>query len=269
MRLLSAVLFILSVGSWSAAASENVDRLTDAMRMSDAMQIFSDEGVDQARVLDTGLLNGTGGAFFQAQIEDLYDPVWMLSKVSEALSETMTDGQLEQAALFFESDLGQTIVSLENSARRAFSDDAIEEMALTAFRDTDRESERYRLVEEYIQVNDLIERNVKGGLSADYSFFRGLADGQGIAADDSDMLARLLSQTAQSQKETREWLFSFLLVAYGPLTEAQMRRNIAFSRTEAGRALNDALFLGLDGMFDELSYEMGLTAAQVLGASDL
>jgi len=269
MRALLAFWLIVYGVTAASAASDEVERLASAMRIAEVMHILRDEGLDQSRELDEALLNGAGGALLQAQIEDMYDPVWMQSKVTSALEAELTKAQLVQASLFFESELGKTIISLENSARRAISDNAIEEMAQTAYREADRDTAFFRLISEYIEVNDLIDHNVQSTLSADYHFFRGLADGRGIAKDDSDMLAQLLAQTDETEERTTDWLFSFLLLAYGPLSEAQMRENIAFSRTDAGRALNEALFNGLDEMFDELSYQLGQAAARVLNASEL
>ncbi|WP_170439254.1 DUF2059 domain-containing protein [Ruegeria arenilitoris] len=268
MRLFLALWLVLA-GWASAVTADQVDRLTKAMHLSDVMQILRDEGVAQGRELDKSLLDGEGGSFFEAQVEDLYDKAWMQAKIHDALAGGMSEGQLEQAALFFESDLGRAVVSLENSARRTFSEEAIEEMAMAAYREADRDAAYFRLIDEYVEINDLVDRNVRGALQADYNFFRGLADGQGITGDDGEMLAQLLAQGAQSEQQTREWLYSFLLFAYQPLSEAQLRENIAFSRTEAGQALNDALFAGLDTMFNELSYQLGVTVAQVLQASDL
>lgn len=266
LLVLSLVIF-----SWSPvwAGSEQAERLAKAMRMVEVIHILRDEGLAQSQELDDALLAGAGGSHFRAQIEDIYDPVWMYAQVTSALEEDMTDAQLEQASLFFESDLGQTIVSLENSARLAISDEAIEDMARLAYREADREAGFFRLIDEYVALNDLIDRNVQSQLSADYKFFRGLADGQGVAADDSDILAEILAQSAETEEHTREWLYAFLLMAYRPLSEAQLRETIAFSRTEAGRALNTALFNGLHEMFGELSYQLGQTAARVLSASDL
>lgn len=269
MRLFAVIWLALAGWGNAVAAAEDVERLTDAMRLTEVIQILRDEGVTQGLELDKTLLEGTGGAFFQAQIEDLYDTAWMLGKVHDALDEGLSGTQLEQAALFFESDLGRAVVSLENSARRTFSDEAIEKMAVTAYQDADRNAVHYRLIDEYVEINDLVDRNVQGALRADYSFFRGLADGQGATADDGEMLAQLLARAEQSERQTREWLYAFLLFAYQPLSEAQMRENIAFSRTDAGKALNEALFVGLDTMFNELSYQLGVTVAQVLQASDL
>lgn len=269
MRLFAVLCFFLTGwGAW-AAPSDQADRLADAIQLTEVIQVLRNEGVAQGLELDATLLDGEGGAFFQAQVEDLYDPVWMRAKVYDSLVDGLSESQLEQAALFFESDLGRALVSLEISGRQAFADEAIEEMAVSNYKEADRETVYFRLIDEYTVVNDLVERNVQGALNADYNFFRGLADGQGIPADDGEMMAQLLVQGSQSEELTREWLFSFLLFVYQPLDEAQLRENIAFSRTEAGQALNDALFVGLDAMFNELSYQLGVTVAQVLSASDL
>lgn len=248
-------------------ADVKVDRLAHAMHLDNVMQILAREGQQQRRELDETLLDNAGGAFFEAQVEDIYDPAWMKGEVTEAFRRGLTDTQLDQAILFFESDLGQTIISLENSARAAFSDEAIEDMARETYFNLARDSMLYELVDEYIEVNNLIEQNVQGSLSADYNFFQGLDfEGQG---DDQQLLAELLSQQDEMTAETTTWLYSFLLLAYRPLDEAEMRENIAFSRTETGRALNEALFDGFDRMFDNISFRLGEAVALVLRASDL
>lgn len=249
------------------AADEKADRLAEAMQLDAFMSILVDEGSDQRRDLDETMLENKGGGFFEAQVEDIFDPVWMQSRLTAAMRDNMTDSQMDQAILFFESDLGQTIISLENSARRAFSDDAIEDMARETYENTSPESILYELVDEYIQVNDLIEQNVQGALSADFNFYRGLSFGS--LSDDGEILAELLSRKDSMMAETTAWLYSFLLLAYRPLDEAQMRENIAFSRTDTGRALNEALFVGFDDMFDSISFRLGEAVAQVLQASDL
>ncbi|WP_299660298.1 DUF2059 domain-containing protein [uncultured Ruegeria sp.] len=251
------------------AASEQADRLLQAMQVSEFVEILGEEGRAQGQSINESMLGGSGGSYFEAQIKELYDPVWMHKQISNAVERSMTDAQLEQAAIFFESDLGQTIISLENSARRALSDETIEEMARAAYEQADRQDAQFRLVDEYVQVNNLIEQNVRGTISADYSFYRGLTTGQGLFANEEAWLAELLSQQAETEKETTEWMYSFLLLAYQPLSESQMRENIAFSRTEAGRALNGALFKGFDQMINSISFQLGEAVAQAMQASDL
>ena len=82
-------------------------------------------------------------------------------------------------------------------------------------------------------------------------------------------MAQLLTEKDNVRRETETWLYSFLLMAYQPLTETQMRENTAFSRTETGRAVNEAFFVGFDRMYDEIYYRLGRAAFQVLNGSDL
>lgn len=266
MRFVTAFSLLLLWGT-SLAASEKAEKLARALHLDQVMEILRYESQQQRVELDETLLDNKGGAFFQAQLDDIYDPVWMQSQITTAFEQKLTDSQLDHAILFFESDLGRTIVSLENSARRAIVDETIEQMARETYESGPRDTTFFRLVDEYIQVNDLVEQNVQGSLSADFSFFRGLDLEAGM--DDSELLAELLSQKDTKTAETRIWLYSFLLMAYRPLDEAQLRENIAFSRTDAGRALNAALFSGFDQMFDTISFQMGRTVAQVLDGSDL
>ncbi|WP_209596233.1 DUF2059 domain-containing protein [Ruegeria sp. HKCCSP351] len=248
-------------------ADGKVDRLAKAMRLTQVMEILVHEGQGHRETLDNTFLDNKGGAFFESQVNRIYDPLWMRQHMTNAFKDGLSDVQLDQAILFFESDLGQTIVTLENSARRAMSDQAIEDMAREAYKSAKRSTAQFTLVKEYIEANDLIEKNVQGALTFDYSFFQGLdVDAR---TDDQELLAELLLQKDSRAEETEEWLFSFLLMAYRPLDEAQMRENIAFSRTETGQALNDAVFDGFDRIFNDISYRLGQAVAQALRASDL
>ncbi len=266
MRLIAFLSAFLVCGT-PLFANDKVEKLAQAMRLSEVMDILANEGDDQRRELDETMLGNTGGAFFEAQVGDIYDTVWMRERVTDAFEQGLTDTQLDQAILFFESDLGQTIIELENSARQAISDEAIEAMARDAYNEVARDSVFYELVDEYIQVNNLIEQNVQGALSADYNFFRGL-DHEAMT-DEAALLADLLSRKDDMTAETTSWLYAFLLMAYRPLDEAQIRENIAFSRTETGRALNEALFDGFDRMLDGISFRLGEAVAMVLNGSEL
>ena len=48
-----------------------------------------------------------------------------------------------------------------------------------------------------------------------------------------------------------------------------MRENIAFSRTETGRAVNEAFFDGFDKMYDHIYFQLGQAVSRALSASDL
>ncbi|MEX0318294.1 MAG: DUF2059 domain-containing protein [Ruegeria sp.] len=269
MRLALLTLAAMCVWALPVAADETLDRLAQALRLDEVVEILRDEGLKYGRELDDQMLGGEGGQPFDQQIQRIYVADEMQAGLRKALADGMTAEQRAQAATFFEGDLGQTIISLENSARRAFATPAIEEAARTYYEEIDQQDARFRLVEEYISVNDLVAQNVKGALSADFNFYRGMAEGHGAQRDDGVMLSDLLDQQDETRAETTAWLYGFLLMAYQPLSEAEMRENIAFSRTGAGQALNAALFEGFDAMYDSISYELGLAVALALTATDL
>lgn len=265
MRLLTAfvAIFVLAM---PVKAEEKVERLMDALQVDEVIDILRNEGHNLGQDLQQAFLENQGGQVFLDQVDRIYDAKSMRGHIVQVFEETLTDSHLDRAILFFESDLGKTITSLELSARVALSDEAIEEMANNAYVEWDRNAQFYRLVDEYIMVNNLIDENVQNALSADFNFFRGMSLGSG---DDAELLTQLLEQKDDTTESTRTWLYSFFLLAYRPLSDSEMRENIAFSRTETGIAVNTALFESFDLMFDSIYYKLGQAVAQVLQGSDL
>ncbi|WP_420587134.1 DUF2059 domain-containing protein [Ruegeria sp.] len=260
--LLALCLWVLPV-----QAEEKVDRLLRALQLDQVIDILQDEGTTLGADVQEVFLENKGGPVFLAEVERIYDAEFMHDQIRDVFQDTLTETQLDRAILFFESDLGQTITSLEISARAALADETIEEMAEDAYKNGDRSSETYRLVDEYIQINNLVDENVKNSISADFHFFRGMS--QGIGADEEELLAQLLDQKDRITEDTETWLYSFFLLAYRPLEDAEMRENIAFSRTETGKAINHALFESFDRMFDVIYFQLGQAVAGVLKSSEL
>lgn len=261
-----SILTTCAVPVW---ANEAVDQLTKVMRLTEVAEILRDEGLRYGDVLDADMLGGEGGEYFRKRVAEIYATDRMVETMRHALSEEMSVAELSHSVTFFGSELGQTIVSLENSARRAFGDPTVEEMARNRASELDESDPKYQLVIEYIEVNDLVAQNVQGGISSDFAFYRGLSTLSDVPRDDEAVLADLLEGREESEQETREWLFGFLLLAYQPLTEPEMRDNIDFSMTQAGQALNAALFKGFDTLYNSISFELGQAVAFEMTASDL
>ncbi len=269
MRFLAGLATAFFCLSQPLVADEAADRLVSAMKLQETMEILAQEGRDQARDLGDALLDDAGGDYFASQVAEMYDPVWMRIQISDSLSNGMSQSQIEQAAIFFESDLGQTVVSLENSARQAMSDDTIDEMAQQNYATSDKGGTFYRLVDEYVQVNNLVEQNAQTSFNSNYAFARGLANGRDQLREKEWLLDNLLSSDEKAREETVTWVYSFLLLAYQPLSEAELRENIAFSRTEAGRTLNQSLFEAYDRMMVEITFNLGEAIVHAMQASDL
>lgn len=261
-----AALLVAAVPVW---AEEDLDRLVEAMKLDEVAEILRAEGLRYGASIDGDMLAGQGGAHFAQVISDIYQEKRIVSAIRSGLDTHLDEAALRDSVAFFSSDLGQVIISLENSARRAFADPAIEEAARERYEGTSPDDRFLQQLKTYIDANDLIEQNVNGTLTADYNFYLGLASGNGAPRDDQGMLATILEGRDDIRADTQDWLFGFLMMAYSPLSEQQMEDNIAFSRTRAGIALNTALFQGFDDLYNGISFDLGLAVARAMQATDL
>jgi len=205
-------------------------------------------------------------------VSAIYDAQVMQTEVRGAFGGAIEGADIDALLSFFTSEQGERIVGLEVSARLALLDDAIEEAsrenAVLAMAD---KTPRYRMIQEFVAANDLVEANVVGSLNSSYAFYIGLIDGgampTGITPDIA--LQDVWAQEPQVRSDTIEWLYSFLLMAYQPLSNAELEAYIAFSQTDAGQDLTNALFLAFNGMFDDISRALGLASSRFMVIQEL
>ncbi len=121
-----------------------------------------------------------------------------------------------------------------------------------------------------IEAADLLEMNVAGALSGNLAFMTGMAEtGAYGAVPDDQILSDVWGQEEQVRADTSTWLYSYLGLAYSPLTEAEMESYIKFWQSPAGQRLNAALFAAFDRVFTGVSRQLGVAAARQLGGQDL
>ena len=119
----------------------------------------------------------------------------------------------------------------------------------------------YAMVENYIGANGLIENNVAASMSQQHRFFLGLSDGGYTERTEADILDEVWQMRDPLTAETRDWLFGYLVLAYIGLPQDDLDAYLAFSRSEAGQALNAALFNGFGTVFRDVSYGLGRAVA--------
>jgi len=92
-----------------------------------------------------------------------------------------------------------------------------------------------------------------------------------VAADmsEDEMLAEVWSQEADVRMQSGEWLYSYMVLAYQPLSDADMAAYQAFSETAEGKILNRATFVAFDKLFTAISHDLGRAAAQQMLAQDI
>jgi len=252
--------------------------LMDEMGLDDIIAIMREEGLSYGQELGAEMLSGGGGATWRQMVDRIYDTEVMSGLVRETFTESFGEADPAPLISFFQSESGREIVMLEIAARRAFMDAQIEEAAREEYRsvapdlaaDSPRDIDAHlAAIDSYIQTNDLVGYNVMGALNANMLFYRGLIEGGAFDMSESDLLADVWAQQEETEAETREWIYAFLMLAYEPLEAAQINTYVDLSRTPSGRALNRALFAAFDRMYGTLSQALGVAIAGQMQGEEL
>ena len=86
---------------------------------------------------------------------------------------------------------------------------------------------------------------------------------------EAQILSDVWDQEPDIRATTSEWVYSFLMLAYDPVTDEELATYTAFSTTPAGKQLNTTLFAAFDGFFDGISRELGYEAARMMTGAEL
>lgn len=260
---------VISLGATRAQADDAEDLLY-AMGMRELVQIMHLEGLDYGESLATELFPDSDGPAWDATVARIHDIDLMEQSILAEYKATLGDTDVSDMLAFFRDGPGRGIVELEVEARRAMVDPAVEEAARDAY-DALVGTSTARLVqlEGFVAANDLIEANVMGAMNASFNFYSGLAEGGAFEMSEGDIIRDVWAQEDSTRQDTNDWVYSFLLMAYGPLEDETLDAHIALAQTDAGQAVNRALFAGFNKMYDDLSYALGLAAARHMLLTDL
>lgn len=270
-RLLTSALLWMSF-AFSAVAQSDVLKLTELLRIPEIMDVMRAEGRTNGDEMAAEMFPGRDTGWFSDQIDAIYDVDWMLETYEAAFSDAMAGADLSEAIVFWESDLGRRIITLELTGRQALLEDAVSERVVDSYHGAvEHDDPRLDLIRRYVVANALIEQNVEGALNSNFAFMAGLAGAGGVGADltSDQMLRDVWSQEPQIRADTEEWLMSYLFMAYRPLTDQEIEAYIAFSLTDAGQRMNAALFSAFDTMYNDLSYALGEAVGKFSQGEDI
>jgi hypothetical protein len=254
-----------------AQPARQSDAILDALRMQQLLQVMQQEAVAASTDMAAQMVPEPGVAAFRTRVTAINDPDRLVEAMAEDFSEELSPEDIDAILTFLNSEQGSRIVGLELSAREALLDPDIEAMS-TDMLDERRAAADPRLgmIERFVEVNDLVDANVIGAMNANAAFLRGMGDGGDMTApDDAEIAARVWSQESEIRASTEDWVYSFLLLAYQPLSDADLSAYIAFSESPAGQALNRALFSAFDNVFVMTSRETGEALARTIWAQDI
>lgn len=242
-------------------------RIWAALRMEALVPTLRDEARHEAEALVAEGLIAPEGPPWPEIVARIHDPERLGEMFRHSLgraAERVDAVELDRALTFYEDGPGGRLVGLENSARRAMLDPEIEDAARMAFARADAQNApRARLIRRLITEADLVAPNVATGMNASVAFSQGFAEGGGfdMAPTRDQMLAEAWAQHDEIAFEAEAWMQAFLMLAYSPLSDAEIEAYIAFATSPSGQALADVLFSGFDAVFVQTSREMGLAAA--------
>lgn len=258
----------------SASAEIGVVRLTETMRIAELLAVLRDEGLVYGASLEEELFPGSGGAVWRQAVDLIHDTATMQRRFEGALDSEIgaNPAVLDAAQGFFGGETGQRILSLELEARRSLLDEVVEDAARARVEDMIAEgAPRMEALRRFVEANDLIEANVQGALNANLAFYNGMAEIGAFGEDmtEEQMLSDVWGQEADVRAETEAWLLPYLVLAYGPLPDADLESYISFSLTPEGQRLNAALFVAFDAVFSSISRDLGRAAARQMMGQDI
>lgn len=266
-RILAAMLMVfLSV----PGAGADPARLWAMLRLDDLIEVMAEEGRSYGADLAAEAFEWGGGPAWDERVAGIYDPEEMAAEIEPLFLAAVEGVDTVEIEAFLASDLGQRIIDADLDARAAFLDEEFEAAAREKAEQLERrDPEKYALIQEFIEVNDLIENNVAASLTFSYAFNIGLIDGGAEGMSESDVLSDAWAQEEEIREDSRRWLEAQLSVSFAPLSDEELRQYIEISRTDAGVALNNAMFSAFEPSFTRIAAELGEAVASSIAGRDI
>lgn len=266
------IALLIPGGAASAQDRPPLEPLIEVLQLHDVFAVLQLEGINYGADLDREILNNTGGKKWQQAVRDIYEPNRIWQTFLPVFTAHLEGQDLPAMTSFFSSPLGQKITVFELQTRRLMLDKAREQDNRAVYRSmVETGGLRLTLLRELVAANELIEYNVMGAMNARYAFYTGMAKGDAFdhEVSQADVLLNVWSQEAEIRLNIKEWIFAYFLLAYAPLTDAELQAYIDFSSSKSGRALNAALFAGYDEVFSTVSKALGVSAARIMQSENL
>jgi hypothetical protein len=271
-RLLATLaLCVACVGGGVAVAEDSVEadtELREALQLRDIAVTLSQEGRAYGAAIEEEVLGGQGGFYWEQHVGSIYDPDRIENALGAALEDGLDSASRLDILTFFETELGQRILRLENEARVVIADPDLEAAAIESFAAVS-ETDRARDIRRFVKVNALVEYNVRGTQISNFEFQRGILKASGDQVDEVSLARIIDAQEDEVRQSVSEWIHAYLMLAYAPLTGDELASYITFSESPSGKALNTALFAGFEDLYRDISADLGRAAGRALNASDL
>ncbi len=251
------------------AVTEDIRAIHEALYLPELIAISVREGEEYGQNLAAQIFGPSPVPPEWTEIVSaIYDPAHMEAEILASLSASLEPQDRAAIRSFLEAEPGRSLFARELAAREVMSDGEAEQAAreAAAVALASEESPLLERLRRYAEANDLVETNVANAMNQNYAYMTGLMDGGALPGDmtEADILSDIWASEGQIRADTVEWLYAFLLEAYGDTPDADLEVLIAFSETPAGQALNRAVFQAFDQRYSDISRALGIAAARYL-----
>ncbi|MFC3167655.1 hypothetical protein [Paracoccus fontiphilus] len=247
----------------------------EVMQLDLLAPILRDEAVAEGAEMAATMFPRGGTGLWLSKVAALHHPARIKALFLGGLAQAVpgADPRKVQAGLdFYRTAFGRRLLALEASARVAMLDEDVDAAARDAFVQAVRQkSPRAAQIARLIEVADLVEPNVEGGLNAAIAFSTGFQEGGGfpMPLSEQQIIEDAWSQEPQMRADAEDWIGAYLFLAYSSLTDAELDAYIVFAGSDEGRALSRLMFAGFDAVLGRTSRDMGLAAATELRGRQL
>lgn len=278
LRFFSSILILTVLLAFTQSRAVVAQDLSELYLFDELFPIMAAEGIassgdEMATPLDPADLGS-----WRQTLATIYNATAMEAAFSDALDRALENRAevARDAAEFAQTELGARVLQLEVTARAALLDDAIDDMArqvLDEARTAPESSElaqRLAMIRERVDVNNLVELNVSLGLNTSYAYYTGMlseTDVPGLSPQ--DVLSLVWAQEEDIRADVIDWIESYFLLAYQPLSDDDLRAYIDWSASPLGDAFNQAMFSAFDAVFVDISGRVGAALGRALSGQAL
>lgn len=271
-RFLSLIVILVTLPLQATAQRADVATLFDVMRIDEMLAVMSEEGIGFGGDIQRDMFPQNNDPAWMEEVRAIYDPSRLQEIFAEGFGDDPSPAMVGRITAFFQSDLGQRLTEAELVARKEFLKPGLEEAAMQAGLDLRAAGgARLALLTKFVTVNDLVSENVVGGLNSNLAFFRGMNTGGafGEAIPEEELLRDVWAQEPDLRADTEDWVYGFVLAAYGGFSDDEIKAYIDISASDAGQAFNRHLFAAFDALFDDVSFALGFAAAKYVSGEDI
>lgn len=264
-KILATLAALALAGPIQAATLAEIQRYWNATQLDRYVEILSDGGVDYGVSLDDYYLLGKGGADWKVRVEVIYDPDRLSDEMKSEVRAELEPLDLTDALAFFESELGQRIVSAEYAALDALSHadvwEATQRMMVAPDAILPR---REALFGRLMDAGGYLDTALASQLNGQIAFIQGLTSHgafAGIMAE-REMMDWLAGEEPTMRAALYDWTRALFYLSYKGFDDHELEQLVTVIEQSDVIGVTSAVYRGIDRVQHRCLGELGAEVAR-------